>query len=71
MIFCDNTDALLSRTNKTLSELTSVIPKYYSTPELRLECSNDKEKFKISKKANEYFDKANYNFEGTSDLFSK
>ena len=33
---------------------------YHSTPEMRLECSNDEEKFKISKKADEYFT-ANYN----------
>jgi phosphomannomutase/phosphoglucomutase len=50
---------LLSRTNRTLSELTSDIPVYYSTPELRLECSDDEEKFKISQKADEYFT-ANY-----------
>jgi len=46
---------LLSRTNKTLSELTAEIPIYFSTPELRLECRDDEEKFKISKKADEYF----------------
>jgi|TARA_B110000263_G_scaffold61250_1_gene52659 phosphomannomutase/phosphoglucomutase len=51
---------LLSKTNRTLSELTSEIPFYYSTPEMRLECSDDEEKFKISKKADEYFT-ANYN----------
>ena len=51
---------LLSRTNHTLSELTSEIPLYYSTPEMRLECSDDEEKFKISKKADKYFT-ANYN----------
>ena len=51
---------LLSRTNRTLSELTSEIPVYHSTPEMRLECSDDEEKFKISKKADEYFT-ANYN----------
>ena len=50
---------LLSRTDQTLSELTSEIPVYYSTPEMRLECSDDEEKFKISRKADEYFT-ANY-----------
>jgi len=50
---------LLSRTDKTLSELTDKIPNYYSTPEMRLKCPNDEEKFKISQKADEYF-KANY-----------
>ena len=46
---------LLSRTNQTLSELTAEIPVYYSTPEMRLKCSDDEEKFKISRKADEYF----------------
>ena len=46
---------LLSRTKQTLSELTAEIPVYYSTPEMRLECSDDEEKFKISRKADEYF----------------
>ena len=51
---------LLSRTNQTLSELTSEIPVYHSTPEMRLECRDDEEKFKISRKADEHFT-ANYN----------
>ena len=51
---------LLSRTDQKLSELTAEIPVYYSTPEMRLECADDEEKFKISQKANEYFT-ANYN----------
>lgn len=51
---------LLSRSENTLSELTGKIPIYYSTPELRIECRNDKEKFIISEKANEYFT-LNYN----------
>ena len=42
---------LLSNTNKKLSELTNQIPKYYSTPEMRLNCKNDNEKFKITDKA--------------------
>ena len=46
---------LLSRTDQTLSELTAEIPVYYSTPEMRLKCSDDEEKFKISRKADEYF----------------
>ena len=51
---------LLSRTNKSLSELKSKIPIYYSTPEMRLETTNDEEKFKISKLAIDYFIK-NFN----------
>ena len=50
---------LLSRTKQTLSELTAEIPVYYSTPEMRLECRDDEEKFTISRKADEYFT-ANY-----------
>ena len=38
---------ILSNTNLTLSDLVSEIPKYFSTPELRFECVNDQEKFKI------------------------
>jgi len=51
---------LLSRTDRKLSELTAESPVYYSTPEMRLECRDDEEKFIISQKANEYFT-ANYN----------
>jgi phosphomannomutase/phosphoglucomutase len=46
---------LLSRTNEKLSDLVSKIPKYYSTPEIRLACKNDEEKFMIAKKAFNYF----------------
>ena len=46
---------LLSRTDKTFSELIADIPIYYSTPEMRIECRDDEEKFKISKKANKFF----------------
>ncbi len=48
---------LLSRTNKKLSQLKSIIPTYYSTPELRLEAENDKKKFEIAEKAVNYFTK--------------
>lgn len=46
---------LLSRTDKTLSELKSILPKYYSTPEMRMACESDEEKFRIAKEAEEYF----------------
>ncbi len=46
---------MLSKTDKTLSELKSVIPIYHSTPEIRLEAESDEEKFKIAKRAVEYF----------------
>lgn len=31
------------------------VPRYFSTPEIRAECRNDKEKFEIAQKAKEYF----------------
>ena len=46
---------LLSRTDKKLSELKAEIPKYYSTPEIRLEAESDELKFDIAKKAENYF----------------
>ena len=49
---------LLSRSEKTLSELKAEIPIYYSTPEMRLEAESDEEKFRIAKKAVDYFQDA-------------
>ena len=51
---------LLSRTDKKLSQLKSIIPTYFSTPELRLKAENDQKKFEITEKAVAYFTK-NYN----------
>ena len=48
---------MLSNTEKTLSELKSVIPKYYSPPEIRLEVESDEKKFEIAKMAENYFSK--------------
>jgi len=48
---------MLSNTEKTLSELKSVIPKYISTPEIRLEAESDEKKFEIAKMAENYFSK--------------
>ena len=45
----------LSRTDKKLSELTKELPKYYSTPEMRLACESDEEKFRISNEAINFF----------------
>ncbi len=45
----------LSRSSKTLSQLRQELPRYYSTPEMRLEAKSDEEKFQISTKAVEYF----------------
>jgi len=49
----------LSRTNKTLSQLKSEIPKYYATPEIRLEAKSDEEKIRIANEAVTFF-KKNY-----------
>ena len=46
---------LLSKNNKSLSELVAKVPNYYSTPEIRIECNNDEEKFIIADKAISYF----------------
>ena len=48
---------LVSRDNRKLSEINSEIPYYCSTPELRLECKDDIEKFNISEKATKFFTK--------------
>ncbi|MFQ6611925.1 MAG: phosphomannomutase/phosphoglucomutase [Fidelibacterota bacterium] len=49
----------LSRTDQSLSQLKGIIPKYYSTPEMRLAAESDEEKFRIAREAATYF-KANY-----------
>jgi len=46
---------ILSNTSSSLSELTKKIPKYYSTPEMRINCKDDNEKNIITEKAIEYF----------------
>ena len=48
---------LLAQEGKKASDLLSDIPKYFTTPEIRLEVGSDKEKFEISKKASEFFRK--------------
>ncbi len=50
---------LVSRSDRKLSEIAGELPKYYSTPEMRLDCGTDEEKFAIAEKALEYF-KENY-----------
>ncbi len=49
---------ILSKTDKTLSELLSDLPETFSTPELRVQCSDDK-KFEIVAKIAEEFAKTN------------
>ena len=46
---------LVSETKQTVSQLISEVPKYYNSPEIRLDCSSDSEKFKIIKRAINYY----------------
>ena len=48
---------LLSESNKKLSEFVENIPKYFSTPELRIDCKTDEEKNIVTKKVINYFSK--------------
>jgi phosphomannomutase/phosphoglucomutase len=45
---------ILTETGKTISQLLSGVPKTYSTPEIRVDCPDDK-KFSVVKKATEFF----------------
>ncbi len=47
---------ILSATGKTISELLADVPKTYSTPEIRVECPDEK-KFALVEKVTEYFRK--------------
>lgn len=49
---------ILSNTDKSLGELFYDVPKYFSTPEIRIPCK-DEEKFERVKRAKEYFKKRN------------
>ncbi|MBN1968563.1 MAG: phosphomannomutase/phosphoglucomutase [Candidatus Delongbacteria bacterium] len=51
---------ILSRTEKSISELLSDVPKTYMTPELRGDFPDDV-KFEVVKKVTDYFKKNNYN----------
>ncbi|MBN2781326.1 MAG: phosphomannomutase, partial [Candidatus Marinimicrobia bacterium] len=48
---------LLSRSEKPLSEYLDELPKFFSTPEIRLLAESDKIKFEIAEKAFDYFSK--------------
>lgn len=50
---------IVSQGNKKVSELLAGVPEYHSTPEIRAECANDEDKFRIVEKAVKYF-KKNY-----------
>lgn len=51
---------LLSKTEKKFSELVREIPKYFSTPEIRIHCP-DTEKFKVVEEITKNFQKKGYN----------
>ena len=46
---------MLARSDKKLSDLKEALPKYFSTPEIRLNTESDEEKFKITNKAIDHF----------------
>jgi phosphomannomutase/phosphoglucomutase len=46
---------ILSKTDKKLSQMLSDVPKTYSTPEIRIDCPDDK-KFDVVEKIRKYFD---------------
>ena len=52
---------LLSNQDKKLSEIVSEVPRYFSTPELRFDCNDDKEKIDIMNNVFDYFS-SKYNF---------
>ena len=47
---------IISNSNKTFSEIQSEIPYYFSTPEIRVECPDEK-KFQLVKELSDYFSK--------------
>jgi len=46
---------MISRQGKKLSEMIKELPHFYSTPEIRIDCPNDKIKFEIAEKSAKYF----------------
>ena len=52
---------ILSKTNKTFSELLEGITTYYSTPEIKIPCDNEK-KFKIVEQVKEYVKEKKYTY---------
>ncbi|MGI1691647.1 phosphomannomutase/phosphoglucomutase [Thermoanaerobacter uzonensis] len=64
---------ILSNTDKSLSELLADVPKYPATPEIRLECDDEK-KFYVVKGVTEYFREKGYNIidvDGARVLFDE
>ncbi len=48
---------ILDKSGKATSELLEGVPKYYNTPEIRCECKDDAEKFRIAQMAIEHYSK--------------
>ena len=46
---------ILSKTTKRISDYVSGIPKYISTPEIRIDCNNDAIKFEVANNIKKYF----------------
>jgi phosphomannomutase/phosphoglucomutase len=46
---------LIARDNEKISAKIARLPRYFSTPEIRLECKDDPTKFKIAEQAAAYF----------------
>jgi phosphomannomutase/phosphoglucomutase len=48
---------IMDKTGRNPSELLAGVPKYFNTPEIRCECRNDEEKFRIAQKAVDFYSK--------------
>ncbi len=46
---------MVSRQTESVAKLMQHLPHYFSTPEMRLECADDKTKFEIAEKSAQYF----------------
>jgi phosphomannomutase/phosphoglucomutase len=49
---------ILDKTGKRTSELLAGVPKFYNTPEIRCECKDDQEKFRIAQAAVDFYSKS-------------
>lgn len=50
---------ILASETKSLSQIREMLPVYVSTPEIRVDCKDDQEKFSITNQAVDYFSRAN------------
>jgi phosphomannomutase/phosphoglucomutase len=49
---------ILDKTGKAPSELLAGVPQYYNTPEIRVGCKDDEEKFQVAKMAADFYKKS-------------